>query len=466
MEDLRQKVKEKVWSYKEDMIKDIFELVAIESVQTEAKPGMPFGEGPALALDKSLEIAQRLGFEAVNLDNYVVYTHSGQGKERIGVLGHVDVVPLGEGWTKKPLGGDRDEEFIYGRGVSDNKGPCIMSLYALKIIKELGIELNKEVRILMGANEESGMQCVRYYREKEGGFDYAFSPDASFPVTFGEKGGFSARFSASKVGPGPVKLIHIKGGTAGNVVCPKVDVVLEAEQQEHDEVLEKFTAYLAANDLKGQSIIKENEIQLQLEGVAAHASTPEQGVNAISHMMGFLQTIMPHVPFVAGYNQCIGLAYNGENCGVDLHDEYGRLTFNVGVINTEEDLITANIDIRYPVTIEDFSPHRDTLLANLEKCGFEVKNVRMGKPLFVPPESPLIKTLSAVYEEITGDTENKPTTMGGGTYAKNFDNCVAFGATFVGENNNIHNVDERQNIENILRATEIITHAIIRLLSL
>ncbi len=117
----------------------------------------------------------------------MVYTHSGEGKERIGVLGHVDIVPLGEGWSKNPLGGDRDEKFIYGRGVSDNKGPCVMSLYALKIVQELGIPLTKEVRIIMGANEESGMQCVKYYREKEGGFDYAFSPDASFPVTFGEK---------------------------------------------------------------------------------------------------------------------------------------------------------------------------------------------------------------------------------------------------------------------------------------
>lgn len=465
MEDLKQKVKEKVLAYKEDMIKDIFQLVSVDSVKEEALPNKPFGAGPALALDKAYDIATRLGFEAVNLDNYVVYTHSGRGNKRIGVLGHVDIVPLGEGWSKNPLGGDRDEEFIYGRGVSDNKGPCIMSLYALKIIQELGIPLNKEVRIIMGANEETGMQCVKYYREKEGGFDYAFSPDASFPVTFGEKGGFSARFSASKLSDEEVKLISVKGGNASNVVCPKVNAILETETKQ-EEIATKFAQYVAANQLKGHTIIKENKIELELEGVAAHASTPQYGVNAISHLMAFLGEIIPRVPFVQGYNKCIGLAYNGENCGVDLQDEYGRLTFNVGLIYTEEDKIGASIDIRYPVTIQDFTPHSEELTKNFTACGFELKNVRIGKPLFVPPDSPLIQVLSSVYVEVTGDTVNKPTTMGGGTYAKNFDNCVAFGASFVGESNNIHNVDERLNIENMMKATEIITHAIIKLLAL
>jgi len=462
--EIKQLVQEKVRAYQEDIIRDIFELVAVDSVKTEAQEGKPFGEGPAEALVKAEAVAKRLGFKTTNLDNYVVYTHSGEGKERIGVLGHVDIVPLGEGWSKKPLGGDRDEKFIYGRGVSDNKGPCVMSLYALKIVQELGIPLTKEVRIIMGANEESGMQCVKYYREKEGGFDYAFSPDASFPVTFGEKGSYRATFSASKQGKGTVKLISAKGGNAPNVICPACMVVLEAGA-EANNVKEAFLAYLAAHDLHGKAEEKGAELHLRLEGVAAHASRPELGINSISHMMAFLGTVLEEVPFVNGYNQCVGMAYNGENCGVDVSDEYGRLTFNIGMISTEADTITATIDIRYPVTIQDFTPHAETIVRNFAACGLEIKGARSGKPLFVAPDSPLVKILSDVYVDITGDTVNQPATMGGGTYAKNFDNCVAFGAEFVGDENNIHNVDERLEVEKMLKATEIITHALIRLIT-
>ncbi len=460
--DLKQQVHAKVWGYQEDMIRDIFELVAVDSVKTEAKEGKPFGDGPAEALVKAEAVAKRLGFQTTNLDNYVVYTHSGKGKERIGVLGHVDIVPLGEGWTKKPLGGDRDEKFIYGRGVSDNKGPCVMSLYALKIIQELGIPLTKEVRIIMGANEESGMQCVKYYREKEGGFDYAFSPDAAFPVTFGEKGSYRANFSGSKLGKGSVQLLSAKGGNAPNVVCPACDVVLLAGS-ESNKIQAAFEAYLAAHQLHGKVTVSGNELHLRLEGIAAHASRPELGVNSISHMMAFLGTVLEDVPFVNGYNRCVGMAYNGENCGVDVSDEYGRLTFNVGMISTENDTITSTIDIRFPVTIQDFTPHAETIVQSFAAGGLEIKGARIGKPLFVAPDSPLVKILSEVYVDITGDTVNQPATMGGGTYAKNFDNCVAFGAEFVGDENNIHNIDERIEIEKMLKATEIIVHALIRL---
>jgi len=461
--DFKQQVHEKVKAYQEDMIRDIFEIVSVDSVKTEAKEGKPFGDGPAAALAKAEMVAKRLGFKTTNLDNYVVYTHSGEGKERIGVLGHVDIVPLGEGWSKNPLGGDRDAKFIYGRGVSDNKGPSVMSLYALKIIQELGIPLTKEVRIVLGANEESGMLCVKHYREIEGGFDYAFAPDAAFPVTFGEKGSYRANFSGSKVGKGNVKLISAKGGNAPNVVCPACDVVLHAGQ-ETGSIKEQFMAYLAAHQLHGNAQEEASELHLRLEGVAAHASRPELGINSISHMMAFLGTVLEDVPFVNGYNTCVGMAYNGENCGVDVSDQYGRLTFNIGMISTEDNTITSTIDIRYPVTIQDFAPHAESILNCFSACGLEIKGARTGKPLFVAPDSPLVKILSEVYVDITGDTVNKPATMGGGTYAKNFDNCVAFGAEFVGDENSIHNVDERIEIAKMLKATEIIVHALVRLL--
>jgi len=463
--ELNKAIQEKVRAYQDDMIRDIFSLVAIDSVKTAAVEGKPFGEGPAAALVKSKEIAEALGFTAVNLDNYCTYAQMGEGNQKIGILAHVDIVPLGEGWTKNPLGGDIENGFIFGRGVSDNKGPCVMSLYAMKVVRDLGIPVHKNVRVIMGANEESGMQCVKHYREVEGGFDYGFTPDAAFPVTFGEKGGYHANFSASKLGKGEVKLISIKGGTAGNVVCPAVEAVLNCGGQAK-AVEEKFTAYLAQNGLGGKVSQSPDGMVLRLVGTAAHASTPQLGVNSISHMMAFLASVTEEIPFVIAYNACIGLGFNGEKCGVDLSDEYGRLTFNVGLISTQDDTVTASIDIRYPVTIQDFAPHADTIAAHLNAFGVTLSGVRIGKPLFVDPNSDLVRVLSEVYVDVTGDTVNQPATMGGGTYAKGFDHCVAFGAEFVGDENRIHNTDEHLAIEKMLKATEIIVHALIKLISL
>ncbi|MCE5196981.1 MAG: Sapep family Mn(2+)-dependent dipeptidase [Negativicutes bacterium] len=464
--ELNKAIQEKVRAYQEDMIRDIFSLVAIDSVKTAAVEGKPFGAGPAAALAKSKEIAEALGFTAVNLDNYCTYAQMGEGEQKIGILAHVDIVPLGEGWTKNPLGGDRENGFIYGRGVSDNKGPCVMSLYAMKIVRELGIPIHKNVRVIMGANEESGMQCVKHYREVEGGFDYGFTPDAAFPVTFGEKGSYRANFSAGKLGKGEVKLLSVQGGTAANVVCPAVDALLDCGKQS-ETVAEKFKAYLSRNDLGGQvSHSAEGITTLRLVGKAAHASTPQLGVNSISHMMAFLAEVTEEIPFVQAYNACIGLGFNGEKCGVDLSDQYGRLTFNVGLISTQDDTVTASIDIRYPVTILDFAPHAAVIAEHLTASGAVLSGVRIGKPLFVDPNSDLVRVLSEVYVEVTGDTVNQPGTMGGGTYAKGFDHCVAFGAEFAGDDNRIHNTDECLQIEKMLKATEIIAHALIKLLSL
>ncbi|EGD49950.1 peptidase M20, partial [Thermoanaerobacter ethanolicus JW 200] len=67
---------------------------------------MPYGEGVAKALDKALEIAQSLGFRTKNVDGYVGYAEYGEGEEMIGVLGHLDVVPEGDGWTYPPYGAE------------------------------------------------------------------------------------------------------------------------------------------------------------------------------------------------------------------------------------------------------------------------------------------------------------------------------------------------------------------------
>ena len=137
----------------EDMLAALARLVQYNSVQGEALPGKPFGEGPAAALAEGLKIAEEMGFKTVNLDNYCGYAEMGEGKEIIGIAAHLDIVPAGDGWDTDPFTMTRKGDKVYGRGVSDDKGAVIASLYAMQAVKESGIPMNKRVRLLMGCNE-------------------------------------------------------------------------------------------------------------------------------------------------------------------------------------------------------------------------------------------------------------------------------------------------------------------------
>lgn len=189
MEDINQQILDKISSLKDAMIHDILEVVKVDSVEREAKEGMPFGEGVAKALDTALTIAKRLGFTTHNLDGYMGWAQYGEGDDYIGIIGHLDVVPVGDGWLQPPFSGYVDEHGrIFSRGILDNKGPIMTCLYALYAIKELGLKLSKPVRILFGTDEETGFTDLTYYLKHEKPPVMGFTPDCKYPVVYGERG--------------------------------------------------------------------------------------------------------------------------------------------------------------------------------------------------------------------------------------------------------------------------------------
>lgn len=179
----------KIDEIKQQMIDGIIEVVKIDSVKGSAYEHAPFGKGPKEALDKALTIAETLGFSITNVDNYVGYAQYGEGDDYIGIMGHLDVVPTGEGWIHPPFSGYIDEnERIFSRGILDNKGPIMSCLYALYAIKEVGIKLSKPVRIMFGTDEESGFADLTYYLTKEKPPVMGWTPDCKYPVVYGERG--------------------------------------------------------------------------------------------------------------------------------------------------------------------------------------------------------------------------------------------------------------------------------------
>lgn len=186
----------KIDEYKEELLKSIIDLVNVASIKGEPQVNAPFGEKPKDGLIKALEIAEDLGFETKNLDNYIGYAQYGESEDYIGILGHVDVVPVGEGWEFPPFSGHVDNGKIYGRGVLDNKGPIISALYALYAIKESGLETNKQVRVIFGTDEESGFNDIPHYLRIEKPPIMGFTPDCKYPVVYGERGRANIQFQS------------------------------------------------------------------------------------------------------------------------------------------------------------------------------------------------------------------------------------------------------------------------------
>lgn len=447
-------IKQMASSFKNEIVEKITKLVSYNSVMGEATEAYPFGKVVADCLEDALGMCEAYGFETKNLDNYAGYAQIGSGDQLIGILGHLDVVPAGEGWTSDPFHAQIRDGKLYGRGTTDDKGAVICAMVAMNLVKQLRPQLNKRIRLIMGCNEENGSNCLKHYVEKEGHVDYGFTPDGNFPGIHGEKGMVHARFSAPTQ-----QIISIKGGVASNVVPNRVEILLKHDSFDQG----KFEEYAKQNKLTYSITNKDMGVLLIVQGVASHASLPHLGVNAVSHAMVGLQYAGIQDQFVEFYARKIGMSYHGDHLGIHLKDEFGVLTFNIGVIAKEGEEISATIDIRFPIRlhVEDIVKPMSAAFEN-EAAKLTIESTH--EPLFFEADSPLVSMLSSAYYEVTGDTEHKVETIGGGTYAKGIKNTIAFGCEFPNEDCHIHDADEFVVIDNLIRQVEIYTVALLKLL--
>ena len=449
--------------FQQDIIKSTQDLISIKSVEEKPLPGMPFGEGPYKALDFTLSLAESMGFEVKNLEGYAGHIDLGDGVETVGVLGHVDIVPEGEGWTYPPYSGEVHDGKIYGRGTTDDKGPVIATLYAMKALKETGVKLSRKIRLIIGANEETGWGCMNYYFEHEKAPDMAFTPDADFPVIYGEKGiiVFDLVYKINDSIDNDIYLKDIKGGNAPNMVPDHAEAVLEVKDLIKFE--EIFNEYKKENKKLITVSNNNNEVKVIAKGISAHGSTPEKGENAISNLFHFLGTVLDN-EFVNLYNERIAFKHYGESIGCGFEDEVsGKLNFNVGMIKVEDGKLVLTINVRYPIESnakDVYNGIRD----NLNDTNIElVESFSDMKPLYVPLDDFLVEKLMKVYREQTGDVDSKPITIGGGTYARAMKNAVAFGPMLPGQTDVAHQKDEYISIDHLMKITKIYAQALYEL---
>lgn len=463
---------------KEEMISALQEVVRINSEEGESfvcqdETVYPFGQGIQKAFEATLDIGRRLGFQVKNVDNYGGHIDfPGTGDKIMAILGHIDVVPAGKGWKYDPYGGEIADGKIYGRGTSDDKGPVISCLYAMKALKDAGYKPSATIRVILGLDEESEWTGMDYYFSKERRPDFGFTPDADFPLINREKGilVFELAKKFSKAKSEGLDLRSVKGGNAPNSVADSCRAVLSSKDSgRYEQVKEKLAEYRDETGYKISCRGLGKSLEITTSGISAHGAKPEAGLNAISIMMDFLGRLNfasdDQNDFINFYNQYIGFDLNGRKLGVDFEDEQsGRLIFNVGIteINTEAGKFTINI--RYPVTYEDNQIY-EPMEPVLTKYDIGLVKLNSKAPLYIDENDPLITTLLEIYKKHTGDEGAEPLVTGGGTYARATGGIVAYGALFPGDEDVMHQKDEYIEIEKLELMTKIYAEAIYKLSS-
>ncbi len=456
---------------KDEMISTLQELVRIKSVEAPAKGDMPFGAGVHEAFAYMMEKSSQEGFVIKNADNYGGHADLiGSGDKVMGIVGHLDVVPEGSGWDTDPYGAEIEDGRLYGRGTTDNKGPMVAALYAMKAIRESGAPMKDTVRLIYGLDEETNWAGMEHYIAKLGLPDYGITPDADFPAIHGEKG-IMVFDLAKKFSPAAAKgleLRSITGGGAANMVADTARaVVRDTSGAGYDMLRAQVAEFRQAKQVKINCKGIGKSFEITTEGVAAHGAKPELGLNAISIMMEFLGQLNlvneDAAVFVDFYNEHIGYETNGISMGCGFRDEpSGELVFNVGIIEMDAEAVKLTINVRYPVTMHADDVY-EAIVPVTDKYNLGVIKGKNEEPIFIPADDPMIVTLMDVYKKHTGDTESEPLVIGGGTYARAFENVIAFGAMFPGDPDLMHQKNEYITIDNLMMMTKIFAEAIYRL---
>ena len=425
-DELQRQIEAYLEAHWEDVIADIRSLVQVESVEDlgAAAEDAPYGPGPRRALSTALGIAERMGLDAHDCEGHVGYADlPGESQTQIGIIGHVDVVPAGAGWHFPPYDVTRKDGYLIGRGVIDDKGPLVVALHAVKFWKDHGATLPYTLRVLFGANEETNMKDVAYYRAHYDDPAFLFTPDSQFPVGYGEAGICSGTLK-SDIFYG-ASIVEFEGGQAVNAVPAEASAIVREgkypfDNDDYDDIV--------IEELRGRIA------RITAHGKAAHASTPELGRNAIGILVEYLLENEvgsdAERSFLELLNTLHG-ATDGSGLGIACADEhFGALTAVGGKawfekVSFDKGRICQSIDFRYPTTITSAEiEERVNAIAAQAGATFTMEHDK--EPFLMDPESPAVRALLDAYNAATGESR-KGVTSKGGTYARAFTTGVSFG---------------------------------------
>lgn len=452
--------------HEQDIIDDISRLIRIKSDKEPASDGKPYGEGPAACLAEAMKIFAEHGFSAKNYDNYVVTADMNDGPANLDILAHLDVVPADpETWTVtgpfEPLVKDGN---LYGRGSCDDKGPGMAALWAMQAVKDLGLPVTKNCRLILGSDEECGSSDIEHYYKIEKEAPMTVSPDADWPIVNIEKGGvvgdIRATWEETRKTP---RVTEIKCGQKVNIVPGTATCVILGMSP---DALGSFMS--AAKTVTGCEYFAEDigncYTKVTCKGRSCHASTPEIGNSACTGLLEFID--MLPLADVDSSDRIWALAHafphgdtNGETIGIKQADDIsGEITVALTMLEVDETHLQAYFDSRCPICCT----HDSTVTPAIEflaRHGLEMQDYPMRAPHHVPGDSDFVKTLLAAYTDVTG-IPGVCKAIGGGTYVHHLEHGVAFGIDNEGVDTHMHGDDEFVVLENLFNACKIYALAI------
>ena len=450
---MENRINEYINSRKSNILDNLAELVAIPSVKGDPVPEAPFGAEPKRALVKMKERCDKMGFKTTVYGNAVLCVDYGDVPE-LGILAHLDVVPAQtENWGSDPFKLTERDGVLYGRGVIDDKGPAVAALWALNAIRELEIPLGKGVRLIFGTDEENGSEDLKIYKEFAKFPPNVFTPDGSFPVINIEKGMLRLKFSANTGG----NYIEFRGGSIPNAVPDKAKTIMRrvSADKVRAKIPEEFAAKFTITE-RGDNVF------ISCDGTAAHASTPENGVNAVTALLW----LMNQVTDEAGLRGLGNLFPFGETDGTALglkcSDASGALTCvlsTLAIMPSGE--CEGTVDIRFP-TCTDLASVKSKIGSALESHKLKYEVILEDEPHIVSEDSEFVKKLLSVYEDVEGE-KGKCIAIGGGTYVHNIEGGVAFGAERGDTDYHMHGDNEFITEEELLKDAVLFAHAIIKI---
>ncbi len=425
---MHEQIKAAVKGKEAEFLAGLKKVMKVDSVKGLAETGAPFGKGPKKALETALDLASALGFETKIVSDAVGYAQYGTNNdEYIGVVGHLDVVEAVSGWSYPPFDLTLENGVLYGRGVLDNKGPAISTLYALAVLKELNIPLSKTIRILFGTDEESGSADIPLYLATEKPPIYGFTPDCKYPAVYGERG-----------------LVGIE----------IVTVMPEKEVKQISNFKGTFTRSSVPDHLE---VTLKNGEEILIEGKRAPSNAPEMGENVLTKFAEIATNEHFFTGELADYFSWLATAlhlkHDGSGLGIDFSDQAsGKLMLTPYAFKIEKNKVHLTLSIRYPVSVTE-----ENILVELKQhlpMDSQLQIIRKMPATSFPLDHPMLKIMQEVYEECTG-MDGTPVTTTGATYARTMPNIVAFGPSFPGQKGIAHNKDEYMDLTDLMKNMEI-----------
>ena len=445
---------DKILKYKDELLADLNTLIGFESVANE-KP-----EECQNAINFMLKRANDFGLTGEQVTDESMHIQLGSKGKLCGILSHLDVVPAGNNWSVLPYSLTEKDGRLYGRGIADDKGAALVTLYCLRALKEDGIDGVNALRAIYGTSEECGMEDIDGYFEKMPVPDLSFTPDSDYGICYAEKG--ILQIEVSTKGNLATVLSQLHSGKAINAVPDIAYALLDSSNYDEQNLLE--LSKKTEGNFEFNSTI--DGLMVISRGKAAHACEPHKGFNAAAALVELLAKAYTstEIGTICDFiDIALGNETDGCSLGLKTHCSIsGDLTVNLGYIHIEGNEARAAFDIRYPVSITGGSVYRQFRYA-AKHNKLDVKVLNHEKPLYIEKDSELVKLLSGAYKAVTGE-EPELYTTGGGTYARKLGGKgLAFGPAFKDDEVNIHNADESIDKEKFFTHAQICLEAMYRM---